>query len=219
MARFSEEKEKKIRLGCITPVFGSYIPEVMQGFLKAEENQNVAFELSCEPTPELVRRLKNGVYDILISSVTDDETVEQVLLYEQPLILLGPAAQMEDDLQDAADPQSVLTWNDLEQLPMIGYEEDSAMRALVNTIEEKEQIALHYAYCAPHEEAIASLVAHGFGYAIVPQVDSLSHYAVRCLPLPTSEYTQRIYLSSQKGIRLTGAAARFKQYLEKQYQN
>jgi DNA-binding transcriptional LysR family regulator len=215
MSRFSEEKEKKIRMGCVTNVFGTYIPKVMQGFLAGSENQNVKFELACEQTPELVRRLKNGVYDVLICSATEEEGVEQVLLFERPLVFLCPKTQAENEAQTAAKTDA-LTWEKLVQLPLIGYDEGSAMRTLMKEIERKEQIQFHYAYCAPHEEAIASLVAHGFGYAVVPKVDSLANYEVSCQKLPTTDYKQCIYMSFLKGSRRMGATERFVKYLEKE---
>jgi DNA-binding transcriptional LysR family regulator len=217
MSRFSEEKEKKIRMGCITNVFGTYVPEIMQGFLAGSENQNVKFELACEQTPELVRRLKNGIYDVLICSATGEEGVEQVLLFERPLVFLCPGTQAENASQTAAKTDT-LTWKSVAELPLIGYDEGSAMRTLMNEIEQKEQVQFHYAYCAPHEEAIASLVAHGFGCAIVPWVDGLANYAVSCRKLPSADYKQRIYMSFRKGIRLTGAAGRFVNYMEKEKQ-
>ncbi|HCT90348.1 MAG TPA: LysR family transcriptional regulator [Lachnospiraceae bacterium] len=203
MLSLSDHCRCHIRLGCIAPLFDVYLPEKMRAFLDLPGNEKIQFALDAGQTPELVRRLKNGVYDLLLCSRWEDDELAQTPILAQELVLLGPA-------DDRTPPAS---WQELADLPLIGYEDQSAMAQMLEHMAATEHITLSYVYRAPNEEAIAALVSHGFGFAVVPRVTTLQHYTVSCHPLPGNGHVRQIYLATLKNRRCTGAARRFMEFL------
>ena len=203
MLSLSDYRRRHIRIGCVAPLFDAYLPGKMRAFLDLPGNETVQFALDAGQTPELVRRLKNGVYDLLLCSRWEDDGLAQTSVLSQELIWLAPADRM----------KSPAFWQELADLPLIGYEEQSAMAQMLEHIAASEQVTLSFAYRAPNEEAIAALVSHGFGFAVVPRVTTLRHYAVSCHPLPGSGHVRQIYLTTLKNRRCTGAARRFMEFL------
>lgn len=203
MLSLSDYRRWHIRLGCIAPLFDAYLPGKMRAFLELPGNEKVQFSLDAGQTPELVRKLKNGVYDLLLCSRWEDGGLAQTLVLSQELVLLAPANHI-------GFPAS---WQEIADLPLIGYEEQTAMARMLEHIATAEQVALSFAYRAPNEEAIAALVSHGFGFAVVPQVTTLRHYAVSCHPLPGSGHVRQIYLTTLKNRRCPVAARRFMEFL------
>ena len=202
MLSLSDCRRCHIRLGCVAPLFDAYLPGKMRAFLDLPGNETVQFALDAGQTPELVRRLKNGVYDLLLCSRWEDDGLAQTSVLSQELIWLAPADRM----------KSPASWQELADLPLIGYEEQSAMAQMLEHIAASEQVTLSFAYRAPNEEAIAALVSHGFGFAVVPRVTTLQHYDVSCHPLPGSGHIRQIYLTTLKNRRCTGAARRFMEF-------
>ena len=65
-------------------------------------------------------------------------------------------------------------------------------------------------YRVTTEDAIASLVAHRLGIAIIPWSEpQLSGYQVNHFSLPDADYNRYIYLTTLKGHDAYGASRRF----------
>lgn len=206
MRRLAENRETMIRLGCITPLLRHYFPERMRAFLQKPENGHVRFEFSTANTAELIRRLKNGLFDFLLCSKSSDEDVEQVPLISQPLVFIAPKT---------ASLKSTLTWKTLVTQPLIGYEEHSVMDEMLQEVAGRRNSSLTFSYRAPTEDAIASLVEHGFGCALIPWSDVIMEtYQIQRLPLPGDSITRHMYLTTLKGENCQGAAKRFIQFLQ-----
>lgn len=233
MHLLAENHDHLLRLGCVEPAFNKYVPYIMRKFLDQPENADTQFELFTDTTDELVKRLQNGELDLLLSSVTDDKDVRQMVLYTMPLALLGPKGLRQKDPgqkgsgQKDSGPKDLVqnyktvrtgtipsTWEDVARLPLIGYTSDSFMDHLLSIVAEKENVELHYAYLAPNEEAIAALVYHGFGYGIVPVTDTLAaNRKLGLYPLPGNHY-QTICLTYLAHRSYRGRAGRFIEFMK-----
>ena len=203
MARLADLHETMIRLGCITPLLRDYFPSNMQKFLSRPENQGVQFELVTENTEELVRRLKNGLYDLLLCSRSDAEGLVQIPVISEPMVLIS-----------AEGKAPLASWEEVAANPLIGYVEESATNGFLKQIAEEQHVSFQFRYRGPTEAAIASLVEYGLGYALIPWSDvHLSQYRVIRHPLPSGAYQRNIYLTILQGQQPQGAAARFIRYL------
>ena len=203
MKRLGHRRESLIRLGCITPLFRSYFPTAMKEFLEMPENQTVRFEFSSANTDELVRRLKNGIFDFLLCSEESDPDLVQLPLLTEPIMLITG-----EDIPPLTD------WRDLEKYPLIGYEPGSVMDRILSRIAVREHLTLNFKYRAPTEHAIASLVDHGLGSALIPWSDILMRdFNIYPHPLPGGNDSRMIYLTTLRRQQPLGAAARFIRYL------
>ena len=204
MSRLASSQETRIRLGCGTPVLHDYFPQWMGAFLRRPENREVRFECSIENTGELIRRLKNGGYDLLLCSRSGDEEVEQVPLASEPIVVVAH--------RDAPPPPR--HWAELAQLPLIGYEENSVMDNTLQGIAEDHGTRFQFLYRAPTETAIVALVAHGLGYAVIAWSEEETRgRPVACYPMEEGEYTRQLYLTTLRGQESHGAAGRLIRFL------
>lgn len=233
MHLLAENHDHLLRLGCVEPAFNKYVPYVMRKFLDQPENADTQFELFTDTTDELVKRLQNGELDLLLSSVTENKDVRQMVLYTMPLALLGPkglerkSVEKPENSEKGSERSGTIvngygggtrilpsTWEDVARLPLIGYTSDSFMDHLLFIVAQKENVKLNYAYLAPNEEAIAALVYHGFGYGIVPVTDTLAaNRKLALYPLPGNHY-QTICLTYLAHRRYRGRAGRFIEFMK-----
>ena len=162
------------------------------------------FECSIENTGELIRRLKNGVYDLLLCSRSGDEGVEQVPLASEPIVVVAH--------RDAPPPPR--RWAELARLPLIGYEENSVMDNTLQGIAEDHGTRFQFLYRAPTETAIVALVAHGLGYAVIAWSEEETRgRPVVCYSMEEGEYTRQLYLTTLQGQESHGAAGRLIHFL------
>lgn len=203
MRSLSEQEANHIRLGYVTPLAGQYVPEQMRAFLDQRGNEAVEFEAESGATGDLVRLLKNGVYDmILCSDPGEDPALVKRPLMDQPILLLSPRER----------PVVVKTLSELETLPLIGYPRKGAMDTYLSALQGREKISLRFVCRAPDEAAIAALVARNLGCAVVAKVDGLEEFDVHRQALPGG-LTRTIYLVTLRGRVLSGAARRFEKFL------
>ena len=204
MSRLASSQQTKIRLGCITPLLNDYFPSRMRVFLRRPENRNVRFECSIENTEELVKKKKNGVYDLLLCSRSRDEEVAQTPILTEPIRFIAPAGT----------PPPPEDWEKLIQIPLVGYEENSVMDTYLQEIAEQQGGRLPFVYRAPTENAIVSLVAHGLGGALIPWgSEDLRDDRVVCYPFRNGQYARELYLTTLRDQENHGAAQRLIQFL------
>ena len=212
MKRLAEAHERKISLGCISPVLNGYLPESMNAFLSLPDNADMEFEIEEGNSPALIEKLKGGLLDLLICTEIRDEDLTYRLLQESPLVLVRPKA-------NAAHHPKNYSWEEIAAVPMLGYPEKAALNGLLSDMWLEHGIYPAYRYRMPHEEAILAMVESGFGFAIIPETESIGSYAVDVCPLPSGNaaglpYTRKISLAWLRGQDLTGAAGKFAEYLQ-----
>ena len=199
MNALSQSAGHSLRLGYVSPLADRYIPALMHDFLQQPENRGTVLNFACGTTTELVRQLKNGVFDLLVCSHPgEDEALRKRVLLRQPLELISAP--------DA--PVEVKTLAELQSLPLIGYPEGGAMDSFLAWFQNKEGLQLQFHCRAPNEEAIAALCENHFGWAVVAAVDGLDHTHVHRQRLPGG-YARQIYCVTLASRRYYGVASRF----------
>lgn len=206
MKRLGEEKRYSVRIGCTTPILSELLPRCMQDFRRIRGNEKTRFVCSTGNTPELIRKLKAGVYDCLICSDSVDPDIVQIPLEEEPIRLIQAQGQPVPE-----------TWEELLRLPLIGYEEDSAMNEVLRKISREVGREFSFEFRAPNEEAIAALAAHGIGVAIAPWNRSMRGHAVEAHPLPSGSWSRYNCLTTRPDDAPGGQAAdRFIRFMAEQ---
>lgn len=205
MQALSADRNTKIRIGCISPVLWDFLPRVIRAFLQEPKNRHMKLDFQVDHTSKLLDLLRRGFCDFLISSECHEEGVHQYELYAEPFVLLSPP--------EAEIPSS---WEDLFARGVIGFQEHAAAYTEIYNMLNPYGIEPEYRHIAPDENSIASLVSHGFGYAIVPQVPFLKNYQLQIssLPEPNKDMVRRIYITQLIQHPPVGAARRFLRYLK-----
>ncbi len=210
MRRLAERRETQIDMGCIAPVLYDYLPAAMNSFLAQPGCASVQFRFSVENNDELIRRLKNGVYDFVLCSESGDPALSQVRVLSEPLALVSA--------RDA--PRAPETWEALAAEPLIGCEEGSFLDRMLQDMSRRYGVSFHFVCRATAEDAIMSLVEHGFGRAVMPWSEALmKKYAVTRGALPGGDYTRSVYLTTLRGHECAGAAKRFTEFITQAAKN
>ena len=158
MRRLGTERRTTVHIGCTTPVIQDELPEMMQSFRSLPGNEDTRFIFATDNTPGLIRKIKEGQYDLLICTESGDEELAEYRLREDPLVLIVP-----EDQKKIPD-----SWESLAALPLIGYEESSMMEQILSSVAREQEIRFRFSLRAPNEDAIAALVEHQMGCAVIP---------------------------------------------------
>ena len=205
MQDLSADRNIMIRIGCISPILWDLLPRVVRSFLMEPENKHMKLDFQTDTTSSLINMLREGSCDFLICSAYKDEGIQQTELLAEPFVLLCPP--------QAEIPES---WEDLFSKGVIGFKEQTMAYYEIYNMLSPHGIVPSYIHIAPYEASIASLVAHGFGYGIVPLVPILKNYNIKIapLPIPNKDMVRRIYITKLKSHPPVGATKRFLRYLK-----
>lgn len=138
---------------------------VMPYFLSAFIKNNPAVELKMDVTNRatVINSLENNQADFgLVSILPDRPKVEEELLIENRLFLVGNAAA---SLEFKEKGEALL-----EQLPMIFREEGSATRQTMEQFLERNDITLKKRLELTSNEAVKQAVIAGLGYSVMPLI-------------------------------------------------
>ena len=107
------------------------------------------------------------------------------------------------------------TWGEIMGVELVDYQEVSSFRDELHLLLDRHGLRPCFVHKAPDEESVASLVAHGFGYAICPLVDILAKMNVQIvsLPEPNDDFVRRVYLTQLIRRPPIGNARKFFEYL------
>lgn len=206
MISLAESRGRRVRIGYVTPLAQRYVPEKLRAFLDTPGNEKTEFESESGTTPELVRGLKNGIYDmILCSDPGDDPALSLHQILKQRLLLISPKDK----------PEEIHSLNDLEDLSLIGYPRNGAMDTFLSELQGREKFQLQFTSRAPDEMAIAALVMQRLGAAVIAEVDGLEAYDLHRQALP-GHIAREIFLVRLKDLRLIGIPGKFFRFLEEQ---
>ena len=210
MRSLSVDRNIEVRIGCISPVLYDYLPRSIREFQTRTKIKEIKFDFVANHTPILIRMLKDGYFDFLLSSRSNDAELFQQLIYSEPLVLLCPP--------DAYVPK---TWPEILQQTLIDIEEISAFHDELHFLLEQHDLHPNFVHKAPDEESIASLVSYGFGYAICPQLNIHDKMNVQITPLPepNEDFVRKIYLTQLLYRPPIGNAKRFFDYLKAKVYN
>lgn len=165
-----------------------FVPEVVNGFIKANPDKQITFTFNSENTSDIIKGLREEKYDIAFCSLAEEEKdIEFTPVAEQELVVIVPldhplASQTEIDLRDTI------------MYPQIGFTKNSGLRPIVAELFEKIQATPNIAYEVEEDGAIAGLVAQGFGISVIPRIPLLEVMQVKVLKIVYPSYKRTIYM-------------------------
>lgn len=201
-----------INAGFIYTLSAHFIPDIISGFMKDEQNSNIQFALyegstQYECTADLIIRLKNEKLDLVFASlIPKDPDVEFIPICEQNLVAIlpydNPLAKLDKiDLMDT------------EPYPLIHYSGKHGLKQEINRQYEKVNIIPKVCCEVEDESSMAGLVAAKVGIAIVPESPTFRNFNIKVLPIGNPEYKRIIYLGYMKNRQDTLPVQRFKKYI------
>jgi DNA-binding transcriptional LysR family regulator len=202
--------EGRIDLALLRTLSTSVVPNFVRGFLETRENKQIDFRFhsSTGLTSDIIKGLKDRRYDIAFCSKIDQETsIEFTPVAKQELVLIVPENHILAERKE-------ITLNETLGFSHIGFSERSGLRAVIDRLYEACSSMPDYIYTLEEDQAVAGLVGAGFGIAVVPNMEILSHMTVKVIKIVQCPWERIMYMAVLKGVYQTPALLAFKNYVE-----
>ena len=156
-----------VDIAYVSPLAKKFIPEIVRKFLKDRQNQSVIFNFSQNASVENIAGLKNGLFDLVFGSfIEDEDDINFFPVLEQEMVVILPC----DHPKASSETFDVSEFNDY---PLLSYDSGSGLGKRTRKFFRTYGIHPNIICESPDEDGIASLVAAGFGVALVVDVDAI----------------------------------------------
>ena len=156
-----------IDIAYVSPLAKVFIPTIVRSFLTEKENKNITFNFFQDITSVNIEGLKKGRYDIIFGSYSPDENgIDFVPIIKQEIVAILPPGHPLT-LKDTMEA------TDFADYPVLGYARHSGLGKYTRSFFKKHDVSPNFICESPDENGIASLVAQGFGIALVADVDAI----------------------------------------------
>lgn len=183
-----------IDIAYVSPLAGSFIPKTIREFLKEKDNRNVVFNFYQDITEHNIEGLKSGKYDLVFGSYKDNEAaISFIPILRQDMVIITSD-------RHALAAKRVLSPECFNQYPVLCYDPTSGLGRYSVHFFEENHLHPDIICSSPDEYGIASLVAEGFGIALVADVEMIHRPGISIHQLPP-EYaaTHTVYMCYLKG--------------------
>lgn len=193
-----------IDIAYVSPLAREYIPRTVRNFLSLEQNKNITFNFNQDITSVNIEGLKKGAYDLIFGSYSANEpNIEFVPIIKQEIVAILPAGH-------PLSRKEALQAADFADYQVLGYSRHSGLGKYTRSFFKEHGIAPNFICESPDENGIASLVAQGFGIALVADVDTIYRDDICIRPLISSEsFSHTVYMGYMRGKYQLPAVQRF----------
>lgn len=193
-----------IDIAYVSPLAREYIPRTVRNFLSLEQNKNITFNFNQDITSVNIEGLKKGAYDLIFGSYSANEpNIEFVPIIKQEIVAILPAGH-------PLSRKEALQAADFADYQVLGYNRHSGLGKYTRSFFKEHGITPNFICESPDENGIASLVAQGFGIALVADVDTIYRDDICIRPLISSEsFSHTVYMGYMRGKYQLPAVQRF----------
>lgn len=203
------QTEGRIDLGYIYTLGSSFIPVLVNDFLRAHEELNVRFRFTVGNTSRVIEGIKEGAFDIGFCSMAEREQgIRFTPVGTENLVVVVPKGH-----PLAAEPSV-----DLERVaayPQICYTENSGLRPVIDRMFARIKAEPAIAYEIEEDGSMAGLVAQGFGVAVMPEIPILGQLGVEVIPIRDQYEKRYVYMAESAEHYQSPAVVRFADYVKR----
>ncbi|AUJ32017.1 MULTISPECIES: LysR family transcriptional regulator [Liquorilactobacillus] len=206
-----EAPQEIISVGLLRSLSLNWFPKMMRQFLSQSTNQQINFKLSNGNglSPNLIAELKAGIYDICFCSLVTEYTpeIEFFPIAAQEFVVITP-------LDHPLSKQKSI--NLLQTIPysQITFAKRSGLYSIIHQLFQKIGFFPHSRYSMEEDQAIAGLVANGFGIAIVPNSEILKLMPLKIIPLNFPKEQRVFYMASLRSGYQKPATQKFIKFIK-----
>ncbi|MBM6947612.1 LysR family transcriptional regulator [Mordavella massiliensis] len=202
--------EGQIDIAVLRTLSTQFVPGLVRDYLKEHPRQNIEFRFhnSTGLTPDMIEGLKSRKYDIAFCSKMENEpTVEFIPVAKEELVLIVPnghplCAREEIDLSETLP------------YPQIAFSRRSGLRPIIDRLFHGCGGQPEIAYEVEEDQAVAGLVAAGFGIAVVPHMALLQYMPVQIIRIANPTWERKFYMCTLKDVYQAPAINDFKEFVK-----
>ena len=197
-----------VELGYVYTLGPEFVPKLVKEFTSKEENSQVKFSFGQGTTSCLLAELKNEKYDLIFSSIVDqEEEVEFTPIMEEELVLIVSkdnelAKKDSIDLREITEP------------PFIYFSAKSGIRPILDELFVEVNVKPNIICEVEENNAVAGLVEIDYGIAVVPKITALKYFNVKILPIVNLKQKRYIYMATLKNKYQSPTVRQFKNYVK-----
>ena len=191
--RFNQQKSP-IRIAALRTLSIKWLPDMAQRFLQLSPHSAVQFQFNTDTglSPDILRGLRDKKYDVAFCSKLDHfSDIDFFPVAEQTMVCITPTNH------PLANRSSINLAETL-AYPQITFSERSGLHPIMKKLFNDCGGQPISAYTVEEDQAIAGLVASGFGIAIVPNMSILQNMPVKIIPLSFPTWQRILYMAVLK---------------------
>ena len=207
MAQFNGLEQGTVKLGCFSSTCTNWIPDILHSFHKLYPG--IVIEVLQGTYDDVVYWIKNGVVDMGFLSASSAGDLSIVPLYKDPLLCVMP-----QNMERHGDGEYIGI-DEMKTYPFVAQRESTD--ADIQNFLKGSDLDVHAKYHVVDDLAMVSMVAHGFGICIMPEMVMKDiPYEVKCYPIKPEAY-RIVGLATQNSEFMAPAVSTMYQYIIEHY--
>lgn len=201
--------EGQIDVAVLRVLSTDLVPRLVRGYLDQHPGQNIDFRFhnSTGLTPDMIEGLKTRKYDIAFCSKMGNEpSIEFIPVAKQDLVLIVPN-------QHPLSTRNEIDLADTLPYPHVGFSKRSGLRPTIDKLFLECGGMPQMAYEVEEDQAVAGLVAAGFGIAVVPHMPILAYMPVQIIRIARPTWERIFYMCTLKDVYQAPVINEFKGYV------
>lgn len=201
--------EGQLDIAVLRTLSTQFVPNLVRDYIKEHPGQNIDFHFhnSTGLTPDMIEGLKSRKYDIAFCSKMDNEpTIEFTPVARQELVLIVPNGHPLCTREKIDISETII-------YPHIAFSHRSGLRPIIDKLFKDCSSHPYIAYEVEEDEAVAGLVAAGFGIAVVPHMALLNYMPVQIIKITNPTWERNFYMCTLKDVYQAPAVNDFKQFV------
>lgn len=202
------QTQGRIDLGYIYTLGSSFVPGLVNDFMRAREELNARFRFTVGNTSEVIRGIKEARFDVGFCSMAEKEQgIRFTPVGTENLVVVVPeghplAGESSVDLREAA------------KYPQVYYTENSGLRPVIDRMFDRVKTVPEIAYEIEEDGSMAGLVAQGFGIAVMPEIPVLGQLRVEVMPIRNQYEKRYIYMAESMEHYKTPIVSKFTEFVK-----
>jgi DNA-binding transcriptional LysR family regulator len=143
----------RLRIGIPNDYADRFMPRLMEGF--ASEHADVSLDVVCDVSHELLRGLRQGLFDLVIAMTADGAAEGAFLTWRESLTWVGAPGPRPDPSPDA--------------VRLVCYPEGCVYRRNMLSALQREAQGFEIVYTSPSLSGIEAAVSSGFGVTVLSE--------------------------------------------------
>jgi len=207
MKAYTRPDKGRINLGFVYTMGYTIVPEMITQFHNTEGNEEIEFDFTQGTTRELIRSLKEEKTDIIFcSSVVDEPEIMFYPIVEERLVLVVPKGH-------PLGKRASVSLKEIEPYPFIDFQQSSGMHAMVVELLTRADAHPRIVCRIEEDNAMAGLVAAGYGVAIMPDFYLLKYYAVERIPIADKADRRYLFMAVHNRHNMLPVVERFRNFV------
>lgn len=199
--------EGLVRLGLLRTLGVEFVPGLAEQFLKANPDRRIRFTFQVGSTGALLEALAARELDLVFASrPPEGQNLTTEVVGHQDLVLIVPKGH----------PLAGRTAIDLTETlpyPQVFFSRDAGLRTIIDGLFARTGGTPQIAYETQEDQVIAGLVAHGFGIAVVPDMELLRQLELEIIQITQPSWEREFCLIHNSTVYQPPAARSFRAFV------